>query len=186
MSDVTRILDQIAEGDPTAAERLFPFLYAGLRQLAQAKLRIERANHSLQATDLVHEAYLRLVGNPSSTTTFRGREIFFSAAAEAMCRILIESVRRKNCQKCSGGFGRIELDETDALPTTPDDQLLALNDALERIAEIDPQKAELVKLRLFAGLSQAATAEMLGISVRTADRYWSHARAWLKAEMRSE
>lgn len=186
MNDVTQILSEITQGDEGAAERLFPYLYAELRELARARLRTERPDHSLQATALVHEAYLRLIGNPSSTASFRGREYFFAAAAEAMRRILIESVRRKNCQKRSGHLGRIELNDIDGVATARDDHLLSLNDALDQLAEIDPQKAELVKLRFFAGLSQSEAAKMLGISVRTADRYWAYARAWLKAEIRGQ
>ena len=186
MTDVTQILSRIEQGDPTAAEQLLPLVYHELRMVARAKLRNERSDHTLQATALVHEAYLRLLGNSSPAHSWDSRGHFFSAAAEAMRRILVESVRRKLALKRGGEFARIELDTIDLNAAQRDEKLLALDDALDRLEEIDPVKAHLVKLRFFSGLTMIEAAQALGISPTTADRYWGYARAWLQNEMRCE
>ncbi|HEY1377708.1 MAG TPA: ECF-type sigma factor [Gemmataceae bacterium] len=182
MSDVTRILADLAAGDARAADRLLPLVYDELRRLGAARLAAERPGQTLDATALVHEAYLRLVGGQR----FENSRHFFAAAAEAMRRILVETARRKGRAKRGGDRRRIDLD-ADALPAPePDDQLLALDETLERFARLEPAKAELVKLRAFAGLSADAAAEVLGISPTTADRWWAYARAWLRVEMTGE
>jgi RNA polymerase sigma factor (TIGR02999 family) len=179
MSDVTRILSAIEQGDPHAAEQLLPLVYDELRKLAAQRLAQERPGQTLQATALVHEAYLRLVGDPKAQP-WNSRGHFFAAAAEAMRRILIDAARRKRRPKHGGDRQRVELDEL-ALPA-PDDRagdLLALDDALSALARQEPAKAELVKLRYFAGLSLEEAAACLGISPATAKRSWAVARAWL-------
>ena len=177
MSEVTRILSAIEEGDPHAVEQLLPMVYDELRKLAAQKLAQEKPGQTLQATALVHEAYLRLV-NGDQAQHWNSRGHFFSAAAEAMRRILIDDSRRKRRPKHGGDRQRIALDE--ALPQTDRHQdLLALDEALTRLAEQEPAKAELVKLRFYAGLSLAEAAACLGISLATAKRYWAVARAWL-------
>jgi RNA polymerase sigma factor (TIGR02999 family) len=182
MSDVTRILTAIERGDPQAAEQLLPLVYDELRQLAAHQLAQEKPGQTLQATALVHEAYLRLVGDQP----YANRRHFFAAAAEAMRRILVENARRKRRAKRGGQWQRIDL-EADALAAPErDEHLLAMDDALERFAAIEPDKAELVKLRWFAGLSLDAAAAMLGISPATADRWWAYARAWLRADIAGE
>jgi RNA polymerase sigma factor (TIGR02999 family) len=180
MSAVTRLLDAAAAGDPTAAADLLPLVYDELRQLAAARLAAEPAGQTLQPTALVHEAYLRLVGGDQS---FDGRGHFFAAAAEAMRRILVENARRKRSLKRGGGLVRHDLDE--AAPAAPElrEDLLALDEALDKLAGQDPVKAELVKLRYFAGLTADQAAQVLGISPTTAERYWSYARAWLHREI---
>ncbi len=183
MTNVTQILFQIEQGDSTATERLLPLVYNELRRVAQSKLLNERPDHTLQATALVHEAYMRLLGDGASSQSWNGRGHFFAAAAQAMQRILIESIRSKNCQKRGGEFGRIELSELDAAVTEHDEQFLALDAALERLADLDANKANLVKLRFFTGLTQAEAAKALGISRSTADRLWAYSRSWLQAEM---
>ncbi len=185
MNDVTRILSEIEQGEPQASERLLPLVYDALRKLAAQKLAEERPGQTLQATALVHEAYLRLV----DTDAIRGwdsRGHFFAAAAEAMRRILVEQARRKGRLKHGGGRRRepAELDELDA--GGPPEDLLALDEALEQFARHDPIKAKLVELRFFAGLTLAQAAEFLGISPSTADRSWRYARAWLYAAMAAE
>lgn len=186
MSDVTEVLSRIEQGDQGAARRLLPLVYRELRQLARSKLRRERPDHSLEATALVHEAYLRLLNSDGSDRKWNCRSHFFAAAAEAMRRILIESVRRKNSQKRSGGHVRIEFSTLNNLGSRRDEKLLALDTALVQLEEIDSIKANLVKLRFFAGLTQAEAAEVLGISMTTADRYWAFSRAFLKSEMRRD
>src|SRR5262245_58218791 len=182
MNEVTRILSALEQGDAHAAEQLLPLVYDELRQLAAHQLAQEKPGQTLQATALVHEAYLRLVGDQS----FANRRHFFAAAAEAMRRILVENARRKRRVKRGGQWQRIDL-EADALAAPErDDRLLALDDALERFTTTEPAKAELVKLRWFAGLSLDAAAAMLGISPATADRWWAYARAWLRAEITQE
>lgn len=186
MPDVTRILDEARGGDPRALDRLLAAVYEDLRQLANAKLARERRGHSLQATDLVHEAYLRLVGpaDPAGESLpWEGSAHFFSAAAEAMRRILVESARRRRTLKRGGGRDRKDLDEQDAMVTAGSIDLLALDEALEKLSQEDPLKANLVKLRYFAGLTGEHAAEVLGISRATADRHWAFARAWLHAEI---
>ena len=181
MTDVTRILSAIEQGDPHAAELLLPLVYDELRKLAAQKLAQEKSGQTLQATALVHEAYLRLVGK-GDEQPWNGRGHFFAAAAEAMRRILVERARRKRRSKHGGDRRRIELDE--ALPgAAPREDLLALDEALTRLAAQEPVKAELVKLRYFAGLSLEEAAACLDISPATAKRYWAVARAWLFAAL---
>jgi RNA polymerase sigma factor (TIGR02999 family) len=174
MAEVTNILSALQRGDPRAADQLLPLVYEELRKLAAEKLTQEKPGQTLQPTALVHEAYLRLVGGQQ----FDNRGHFFVAAAEAMRRLLIDKARRKATQKRGGQRQRQELDAI-AAPQR-DEELLALDEALERLAGTDAQAAELVKLRYFAGLSQAESAEVLGVSTRTADRIWAFARAWLR------
>lgn len=178
MSDVTQILGQIEGGDPAAAEQLLPLVYAELRKLAAARMANESPDHTLQATALVHEAYLRLVG-ADTAPHWNSRGHFFAAAAEAMRRILIDSARRRTSQKHGGQAERVNLDEACSMIAAPSDELLALDEALARLAQEDPTKAELVKLRYFAGLSVEEAAGVIGVSRATADRYWSYAKAWL-------
>jgi RNA polymerase sigma factor (TIGR02999 family) len=182
MSQVTCILSAIEQGDPSAAAQLLPLVYDELRRLAAQKLAREKPGHTLEATALVHEAYLRLVGR-QEPRCYRDRSHFFAAAAAAMRRILIENVRRKRTQKRGGDWKRQPL-EAVAAPE-PDEELLAVDEALQRLAAIDPKKAKLVELRYFAGLTGEQAAEVLGISATTADRHWAYARAWLQAEVRS-
>jgi RNA polymerase sigma factor (TIGR02999 family) len=177
-SDVTRMLSQIEQGDPAAAEQLLPLIYDELRKLAAAKLAQEKQGQTLQATALVHEAYLRLVGGKASAD-WNGRGHFFAAAAEAMRRILIENARRKSRVKHGGGLARVELNEADVVSHLEPDELLALDEAMSRLAVEDAAKAKLVELRYFAGLSNEEAAEFLGISTATAKRHWRYAKAWL-------
>ena len=209
MSDVTQLLSAIDQGDPRAAERLLPLVYDELRKLAAAKLAHERPGQTLQATALVHEAYLRLVGpgvgsqesgvgtaqsevraqksgtNLSTpdprfpTSSFSSRGHFFAAAAEAMRRILVEQARRKGRAKHGGGLQRVDLDRQAEIGERADDNLLALDEALQRLQLEEPIAAEVVKLRYFAGLTIEEAAQALDISVRTANRHWAYARAWL-------
>jgi RNA polymerase sigma factor (TIGR02999 family) len=181
MSEVTRILGAIEQGDPHAAEQLLPLVYDELRKLAAQKLAQEKPGQTLQATALVHEAYLRLLG-PAQPPVYRDRRHFFAAAASAMRRILIDQARRKQTEKHGGARPRQELPDVPAPQT--DDELLALNEALEQLAIEDPLKARLVELRYFAGLSSDQAAEVLGISPSTADRHWAYARAWLQTAVR--
>ena len=178
MNDVTQILSAIENGDPHAAEQLLPLVYEELRKLAARRLVREKAGQTLQATALVHEAYLRLVG-PEDARRWDGRGHFFAAAAEAMRRILVDNARRKQTAKHGGGHRRRELDGVEVAAGEPVDDLLALDEALTLLAAEDPAKAELVKLRYFAGLSTEEAAQVLGISVATAKRRWAYARAWL-------
>jgi len=178
MSAVTRILSQIDAGDPSAAEQLLPLVYDELRELAAAKLAKEEPGQTLQATALVHEAYLRLTSGEIKQS-WDGRRHFFGAAAEAMRRILIDQARRKKSGKHGGELERIELDETLLAGAGPRHDLLELDDLLGQLSEVDSQAAELVKLRFFAGLTGDQAAEILGISPRSADLVWSYARAWL-------
>jgi RNA polymerase sigma factor (TIGR02999 family) len=180
MSEVTRILSAINQGDARAADRLLPLVYGELRRLAARKLAREKPGQTLDATALVHEAYLRLLGRDGSCS-FQDRGHFFAAAAAAMRGILIDNARRKQTQKRGGGRRRQPL-EAVAAPE-PDEDLLALNEALQKLTAQDPTKARLVELRYFAGLTGEEAAAMLGISPTTADRYWAYARAWLKAEV---
>jgi RNA polymerase sigma factor (TIGR02999 family) len=182
MSEVTRILSAIEQGDPHAAAQLLPLVYDELRKLAAQRLAQEKPGQTLQATALVHEAYLRLVGdNPGRPWDNRGH--FFAAAAEAMRRILVENARRKHSQKRGGDLARQDLDAVDlAIPEIPED-VLALDDALNKLAATDRTAAELVHLRFFAGLPLAEAAQHLGVSPRTVDRLWAYARAWLHQEI---
>jgi RNA polymerase sigma factor (TIGR02999 family) len=178
MSDVTHILCAIEDGDPHAAAQLLPLVYDELRKLAAQRLALEKPGQTLQATALVHEAYLRLVGG-KHTPHWNGRGHFFAAAAQAMRRILVENARRKRRLKRGGGAVREELDESNlAAPDVPDD-LVALDEALSQLAVVDPRAAQLVNLRYFAGLTIPQAAEVLGVAPRTADLLWAYARAWL-------
>ncbi len=181
MSDVTRILSAIEQGDPTAPERLLPLVYDELRKLAAQRLAHEAPGQTLQATALVHEAYLRLVGSDSPSWNSQGH--FFSAAAEAMRRILIENARRKRTEKHGGALKRVELEDVDVPEDAPSLDILAVDEALSKLAAEDPVKAELVKLRYFGGLSVEDAGRVLGISRATADRYWAYARVWLFSEL---
>jgi RNA polymerase sigma factor (TIGR02999 family) len=181
MSDVTRILAQVQKGDRQAANELLAVVYEELRTLAARKLARERPGQTLQATALVHEAYLRLVG--SEDARWENRSHFFGAAAEAMRRILVEAARRKARLKYGGGRQRYELSEVDAVVLPDSLDLVALSEALEKLAQEDRVKAELVKLRYFAGLTVEQAGQILGVSRATADRYWTFARAWLYREV---
>jgi RNA polymerase sigma factor (TIGR02999 family) len=181
MNEVTRILSDLANGDAHAAGRLLPLVYEELRRLAAAKLAQEAPGQTLQPTALVHEAYLRLVGTQPDQP-WDGRRHFFAAAAEAMRRILVDNARRKRSVKHGGRRRRVPLDEAHRVTESPDG-LLALDDALARFAAEEPAKAELVKLRFFAGLSTPEAAAALGVSVATAERWWTFARTWLFADL---
>jgi RNA polymerase sigma factor (TIGR02999 family) len=181
MSDVTRILSQIDSGDPVAAEKLLPLIYDELRKLAAAKLAQEKPGQTLQATALVHEAYVRLVGSETHRT-YRDRSHFFASAATAMRRILVDSARAKRSDKRGGIRGREPL--ADVAAPLPDDELLALHEALDELAAEDPLKAQLVELRYFAGLTGDQAADVMGISPSAADRHWVFARAWLQTKVR--
>jgi RNA polymerase sigma factor (TIGR02999 family) len=181
MSDVTHILNAIERGDAKATDELLPLVYEELRLLAAQKLSHEPPGQTLQATALVHEVYLRLVGGPSPG--WQGRAHFFAAAAEAMRRLLIENARRKGRLKRGAGHRRIDLDTVSLALETPADDLIALDEAFTRLVEEDPEAAEVVRLSYFGGLTLEETAEVLGISRRTAQRYWAFARAWLYEEM---
>jgi RNA polymerase sigma factor (TIGR02999 family) len=182
MSDVTQILTAIEQGDAKAADKLLPLVYEELRRLAAQKMSLESPGHTLQATALVHEAYIRLVG--SESRNWRGRTHFFCAAAEAMRHILTENARRKRRLKRGGEQKRIEFDDAYLLVNEPSEDILALDEALTKLAVKEPAAANLVKLRYFAGLTLEQAAEMMDVSCRTADRYWAYARAWLYNEMR--
>ena len=184
-NEVTSILLAIEQGEPQAAERLLPLVYDELRKLAARKLARERPGQTLQATALVHEAYLHLV-DAQGSRPWQGRGHFFAAAAEAMRRILIDSARRKRRPKHGGERHRVDLDDAGDAIAPPVDDLLALDEALEKLSAVDRSSADLVKLRYFAGLSIDEAAEALGISPRTADRRWAYARAWLRQEMLGE
>ena len=180
VADVTQILQAIKGGDPRAAEELLPLVYEELRKLAAVRLAEEKPGQTLQATALVHEAYLRLVGNDQP---WNGRGHFFAAAAEAMRRILVEAARRKARVRHGGGRQRLELDAAILSMEMPPEQFLALDEALSRLAGRDPQAARLVSLHCFAGLSVEQAAEALGVSARTAYRDWAFAQAWLYREV---
>jgi RNA polymerase sigma factor (TIGR02999 family) len=182
MSEVTRILSAIEEGDPTAAEQLLPLVYHELRQLAAQRLGQEKPGQTLQATALVHEAYLRLV-DVENARHWDSRGHFFAAAANAMRRILIDNARRRRSRRRGGQAQRHSLDGLEAAAPASDDELLAVDEALTRLQNLDPAKAELVKLRYFGGLTIPEAARALGISVTTANRYWAYARAWLHEEL---
>jgi len=181
MSDVIRILNAIERGDSNAADELLPLVYEELRRLAAHRMGNEAPGQTLQPTALVHEAWLRLVGNENPK--FEGRAHFFGAAAEAMRRILIERARRKRALRHGGGQQRVNVEEVEISVAAEDDQLLAVNEALEKLAAQDKAKAELVKLRYFVGMTMEEAAQILGISEPTAKRWWTYARAWLYNEI---
>ena len=181
MSEITRILTAIEQGDAKSTDELLPVVYHELRRLAAHKMANEPAGHTLQPTALVHEAWLKLVAPPAQS--WQNRAHFFGAAAEAMRRILIARARRKGRQRRGSGAAHLDVDEFEIASPAPDEQLLALNDALDRFAALEPQQAELVKLRYFVGLKIEEAAEVLGISEATAKRWWAYARAWLFNEI---
>ena len=182
MSDVTRILDRVQQGDPKAAEELLPLVYEELRRLAAARMAQEAPGQTLQPTALVHEAWLRLAG--SEKQSWRDRRHFFGAAAEAMRRILIDNARRKGRVRHGKGLVRVDLDQVDLAIQAEDESLLAVDEALSKLAAEDPAKAELVKLRYYVGLSIPEAGQALGLSESTAKRYWNYARAWLYSELK--
>jgi len=181
MNDVTRILTAIEQGNARASEELLPLVYNELRRMAAHKMSAEPAGHTLQPTALVHEAWLKLVDSPSQS--WQNRAHFFGAAAEAMRRLLIARARRKSRQRRGSGAAHLDVDELEIASPAPDDQLLALNEALDRFAALEPQQAELIKLRYFVGLKIEEAAGILGISEATAKRWWAYARAWLFHEV---
>ena len=183
MSEVTRILDRAQQGDPKAAAELLPLVYEELRRIAAAKMAHEQAGHTLQPTALVHEAWMHLV-QADAGARFENRAHFFGAAAEAMRRILVDNARRKQSLKRGGEFLRVDWTDLDVAVASDDDTVLAVSEALDKLAARDQTSAELIKLRFFAGLSNVDAARMLGLSERTAKRTWSYARAWLLDELR--
>jgi RNA polymerase sigma factor (TIGR02999 family) len=185
VSNVTQILNAIEHGDTKAAQELLPLVYQELRRLAAHRMANEAPGHTLQPTALVHEAYLRLVG-PGQSQQWDGRGHFFAAAAEAMRRILVESARRKKRLKHGGELQRVDMDEVELALPLPDDELLALDEALDRLATVDSRAAEVVKLCFFVGLTQEQAGQELGVSLATAERLWSFARAWLFQEMQKQ
>ncbi len=185
MSEVTRILDSIAQGDPKATEELLPLVYNELRKLAAHKMASEGGGHTLQPTALVHEAWLRLGGE--AQPAWENRSHFFAAAAEAMRRILVERARRRAALKRGGAAPHVSLDEVEiAMVAADDERLLAVDEALEKLVAMHPPKAELVKLRYFTGMTFEEAASVLGIAVPTAKEWWAYARAWLAVQMRRQ
>ena len=185
MSNVTQILSQIESGDPSAAERLLPLVYEELRKLAAIRLAQEKPGQTLQATALVHDAYIRLVDG-ERTQHWNSRGHFFAAAAEAMRRILVDQARRRQAAKRGGGAERQELHESAIVTDRPAEELLAVDELLDRLAEVDPTAAQLVKLRFFVGLNMSEVADALGISVRSAQDIWAYARTWLHQKIAAE
>jgi RNA polymerase sigma factor (TIGR02999 family) len=185
MTDVTRILSAIEEGDAQAAEQLLPLVYEELRKLAAAKMTQEKPGQTLQATALVHEAYLRLVDNDKAQH-WDSRGHFFAAAAEAMRRILIDNARRKASPMHGGDRRRVELSDIRSATSVSAEDLLTIDEALTKLAQVDPSKAELVRLRFYAGMSVPEAAKTLGVSTATAQRYWSYARSWLYCDLNAE
>jgi RNA polymerase sigma factor (TIGR02999 family) len=183
VGDITRILDAAQQGDPTAADQLLPLVYEELRKLAAQKMAAEAPGHTLQPTALVHEAWVRLASHQNQKK-WDGRAHFFGAAAEAMRRILIDRARRKRAIRHGGGQVRMDIEKVDLPVSIDDDQLVAVSEALDKLALEHKTEAELVKLRYFAGLTNEEAAEVLGIASRTATHFWTHARAWLFREMR--
>jgi RNA polymerase sigma factor (TIGR02999 family) len=183
MGDVTRVLSEIGKGDARAAEKLLPLVYEELRRLAARRLGHEAPGQTLQATALVHEAYLRLVDDDGSRQSWDGRGHFFAAAAEAMRRILVDTARHKQSLKGGGGRVRVDLGEIELAADAPAVDVLALDEALEKLGRDHPRKAELVKLRFFAGLTNDEAADALGISPSTVDSDWAYARCWLRVEL---
>jgi RNA polymerase sigma factor (TIGR02999 family) len=182
MKDLTQLLNAVEQGDPKAAEDLLPLVYDELRKLAVLKMAREAPGQTLQATALVHEAWLRIAGD--NAKVWEGRRHFFAAAAEAMRRILVEAARRKKRLRHGGGLERLEVETVDLPAPMPDDELLALDEALTRLAQINPEAAESVKLCFFVDLTQEQAAKELGVSVSTVERLWAYARAWLFRAMR--
>jgi RNA polymerase sigma factor (TIGR02999 family) len=182
MSDLTNILSAIEQGDPSAAAQLLPLVYDELRKLAAQRLAQERPGQTLQPTALVHEAYLRLV-DVKQAEHWNSRGHFFAAAAEAMRRILVDNARRKQSQRRGGTLGRCDLRDADHVEVPLDDELIDLDEALARLALADPQAAELVKLRVFAGMTVEEVAQVQGVSARTVKRNWAYARAWLGRQL---
>lgn len=185
MSDVTQILSRIEAGDPSATEQLLPLVYNELRKLAAQKLASETPGQTLQATALVHEAYVRLV-DVDSVQHWDSRGHFFAVAAEAMRRILVDNARKKRSLRRGGAAKRLPLEQLEPSVIAPDENLLALEEALVRLEQLDKPKADLVKLRYFAGLTIPQAAKALGVSTTTANRYWAYARAWLHEELQSD
>ena len=183
MRDVTSLLGAIQGGDPTAAGQLLPLVYQELRKLAAHKMANQAAGHTLQTTELVHEAWLRLGGDEQAR--FAGRSHFFAAAAEAMRHILIDSARRKRAWRHGGGQARVDVESIEIAAQADDDELLAVHEVLDKLAAESPEKVELVKLRYFVGMTFEEAAETLAISVATAKRHWAYARAWLYEEIQS-
>ena len=182
MNDLTRILTALKTGQAPSTDELLPAVYEELRRMAAGRMAVERPGHTLQPTALVHEAWLQLVDTPART--WQNRAHFFGAAAEAMRRILIASARKKLTRRRGARAGHLDVDEIEIAAPAPDDQILALDEALDRFATLEPKQAELVKLRYFAGLKIEEAAEVLGISLDTAKRWWTYARAWLFHEVR--
>jgi RNA polymerase sigma factor (TIGR02999 family) len=181
---MTRMLESIQQGDPKAADELLPLVYAELRNLAAYKMAQNAAGHTLQPTALVHEVWLRLVGGENPT--FENRAHFFAAAAEAMRHLLIDSARRKLARRHGGGMQRVDVENVDLALPAAEDHLLAVNDALDRLALSNPVQAQVVKLRFFVGMTAAESAEVLGLSERTVKQYWSHAKTWLYREIQNK
>jgi RNA polymerase sigma factor (TIGR02999 family) len=182
-TDITKVLEAARQGDPQSATQLLPLVYGELRKLAAAKMAREAPGQTLQPTALVHEAWLRVSG--PRRTNYENRAHFFAAAAEAMRRILIDNARRKQAMRRGGGQARVDLEEADIAAPVDDEPLLAVHEALDRLAAEEPSKAELVKLRFFVGLSVDEVADVLGVSVPTVKRHWAYAKAWLYREMGS-
>jgi RNA polymerase sigma factor (TIGR02999 family) len=182
LNEVTQILQSIEQGDPKAADELLPLVYDELRKLAGSKMAGETPNQTLQPTALVHEAWLRLVGNGEAK--FANRSHFFAAAAEAMRRILIDKARQKRAVRHGGDQQRVDFEDLEVAALADDDEILAVHDAIDKLAAQNKVEAEVVKLRYFVGMTIDEAAQILGISVRTADSYWAHARAWLFREIK--
>ena len=182
MSDVTRVLSAIEQGDPSAAEQLLPLVYDELRKLAASNMSREKPGQTLDATALVHEAYIRLV-DPDRGRHWESRRHFFCAAAQAMRRILVENARRKHSLRHGGSLARKDIEDCNLAAPEPDEDLSALDEAIDKLARTDREAAELIALRYFAGLTSEQAAEVLGISPRTADRAWAYGRAWLRKEL---
>ncbi len=180
---MTRILEAAQQGDPKAAEKLLPLVYEELRRLAAHKMAGQAPGHTLQPTALVHEAWLRLIGNEDAR--FAGRAHFFAAAAEAMRHILIDSARRKQAARHGGGQARVDIQSVEIAAAAEDEELLAIHEVLDKLATEEPEKAQLTKLRYFVGMTFEEAAEVLGISVATAKRHWAYARAWLYEEIQT-
>jgi RNA polymerase sigma factor (TIGR02999 family) len=184
MTEITQILESARRGDPQAATQLLPLVYTELRKLAAAKMARELPGQTLQPTALVHEAWLRVSG--PGHTNYQNRAHFFGAAAEAMRRILIDNARRKHALRHGGGQARVDFDDVDIAAPVNDEQLLAVHEAVDKLAAEDSAKAELVKLRYFVGMSAEEAAEVLGVSVPTVKRHWAYAKAWLYREIRAQ